>query len=100
MLLMYGKFWLTHAEEVWRPCELTVLQKDRAFFRTESGNEIVLAAEKKAELDHVEEAQLEGIDGPRWHQGTIAPRALKRIKNKSVEKCPKVNLSFEGVLRT
>ena len=35
---------------------------------------------------------------PRWHQGTIAPRALIKNKKKMVEKCYKVNLSFEGVL--
>ena len=35
---------------------------------------------------------------PRWHQGTIAPRVLKN-NILSFEKCPKVDLSFEGVLK-
>ena len=30
---------------------------------------------------------------PRWHQGTTAPRALKKNKKK-IEKCPKVNRCF------
>ena len=34
----------------------------------------------------------------RWHQGTIAPRALKQ-KYFLREEFPKANLSFEGVLR-
>ena len=33
---------------------------------------------------------------PRWHQGTTAPRAIK--KNKKLGKCPKVNLRFKDVL--
>ena len=36
---------------------------------------------------------------PRWHQGTIAPKPLKRNKKKLGEKCPKANHSFEGVVR-
>ena len=38
--------------------------------------------------------------GPRWDQGTIAARALKRNRIFLFgRECPKVNLSFEGVLR-
>jgi hypothetical protein len=37
---------------------------------------------------------------PRWHEGTIAPRALKKYLFFFVQgKCPKTNLSFEGVLK-
>ena len=36
---------------------------------------------------------------PRRHQGTIAPRVLKKNKRMFLNKCPKVNLSFESVLR-
>jgi len=36
---------------------------------------------------------------PRWRQGTIAPRALKKNNKENVGKWPKANLSFEGVLR-
>ena len=34
---------------------------------------------------------------PLRHQGTIAPTALKKKKIYILAKCPKVNLSFEGV---
>ena len=34
-----------------------------------------------------------------WDQGAIAPRATKKNKNSlGGEKCPKANISFEGVL--
>ena len=36
---------------------------------------------------------------PRRHQGTIAPRALKKNEKRSYGKCPNGNLSLEGVLR-
>jgi hypothetical protein len=35
---------------------------------------------------------------PPWHHGTIAPRAPKKNQKQNLGKCPKVNLSFEGVL--
>ena len=40
-----------------------------------------------------------GIMDPLWHHGTIAPRASQKINFLLWEYCPKVNLSFEGVLR-
>ena len=38
------------------------------------------------------------LKAPRWHQETIAPRPFKR-NSFFIEKYPKANLSFEGVLR-
>ena len=34
---------------------------------------------------------------PRWHQGTIAPRALKKNTKQIWRKCPKADLNFEVV---